>query len=69
MSDIKQKLDERWHTKRKASFNWVRVIIMLLILIAILVVMNKLNQTENIKFGEQTPRMQTTPAESTGVSP
>ncbi|HRY84339.1 MAG TPA: hypothetical protein P5533_06870 [Candidatus Cloacimonadota bacterium] len=69
MADIKGRLDERWQSKRKKSFNWTKVIIMILVLVAILVVMNKLNQTESIKWGEQTPRYQTTPVDSAEVSP
>ena len=69
MGDIKRKLDERWQNKRKSSFNWVKVIIMLLILVAILVIMNKLNQTESIKWGEQTPRYQTVPVDSAEARP
>lgn len=69
MGDIKRKLDDRWQNKRKRSFNWVRVIIMLLVLVAILVIMNKLNQTESIKWGEQTPRYQTAPVDSAEARP
>lgn len=69
MADIKRKLDDRWNNKRKSSFNWIRVIVMLLILIAILVVMNKLNQASNIQLGEQTPRYQTVAPDSAEARP
>ena len=69
MSDIKRKLDERWREKRKSSFNWIKVIVMLLILVAILVVMNNISQNDSIQWGEQTPRHQTVPADSTGALP
>lgn len=35
MSDLNDKIEERWHSRRKKGYNWPRLIVMLLILIGI----------------------------------
>ena len=42
MKDINDKLRERWQDRRKKSFNWTKILIMLAALIAILYVMSQL---------------------------
>lgn len=45
---MNDKLRERWQDRRKKSFNWTRILIMLGALIAIIVVMSKLSTIDNI---------------------
>lgn len=48
MRDINDKLRERWQDRRKKSFNWTKILIMVGALVAIIVVMTKLSTMENI---------------------
>lgn len=50
MKDVNDKLRERWQERRKKSFNWTKILIMLGALIAILVVMSKLNTVDSIDW-------------------
>ncbi|HNX37095.1 MAG TPA: hypothetical protein PL124_00515 [Candidatus Cloacimonadota bacterium] len=69
MNDLKEKLDERWKTKRNKAFNWTKIIIMTAVLIVIIVVMMKLSSVDNIKWDQQTPRTQETPRDTLGTTP
>lgn len=69
MNNFKEKLDERWKTKRNKSFNWTKILIMLGALGAILFVMTKLSTVDNIKWNEQTPRTTPVVNDSSGVKP
>ncbi len=44
MTDMENKYRERWQDKRKKTYDWKRLIIMVLALVAVFVVLNKLNQ-------------------------
>lgn len=44
MTDMEDKYRERWQDKRKKTYDWKRLIIMLLATFAVFVVMDKLNQ-------------------------
>jgi hypothetical protein len=44
MKDFNDKLRERWQDKRKKSFNWTKVILMMAALIAIVFVMTRLTR-------------------------
>lgn len=35
MSDLNEKIEERWRSRRKKGYNWPRLIVMVLILVAI----------------------------------
>lgn len=50
MKDMNDKLRERWQDRRKKSFNWTKILIMLAALIAILYVMSQLGNMDNIKW-------------------
>jgi flagellar basal body-associated protein FliL len=44
MTDMNDRLRERWNDRRKKGTNWTKLIIMVLILVAILVAMNWLGR-------------------------
>lgn len=44
MTDIEEKYRERWKDKRKKTYDWRRLIIMILALIAVLYALNRLNK-------------------------
>ncbi|NLW19197.1 MAG: hypothetical protein GXY81_05855 [Candidatus Cloacimonetes bacterium] len=44
MTDIDEKYRERWKDKRKKTYDWKRLVIMILALIAILYALNRLNK-------------------------
>ncbi len=48
MNDFNDKMKERWKEKRKKTYNWPRLIIMVLALIIILYLMNHLGNTKNV---------------------
>lgn len=60
MNDFNDKLRERWQDKRKKSFNWTKVILMMAALIAIVFVMTRLNQVDNINWQNSAPQADTT---------
>ena len=68
MDDFNDKMNDRWKEKRKKAYNWPRLIIMILALIAILYIMNHLGNTKNVV---QTPSatVTDTPPSSTAWSP
>ncbi len=49
MDDFNDKMNDRWKEKRKKAYNWPRLIIMILALIAILYIMNHLGNTKNVQ--------------------
>ena len=48
MDDFNDKMKDRWKEKRKKAYNWPKLIIMVLALIAILYIMNHLGNTKNV---------------------
>lgn len=44
MTDLDEKYRERWQDKRKKTYDWKRLAIMVLALIAIFIVLNRLNK-------------------------
>lgn len=44
MTDIEEKYRERWQDKRKKTYDWKRLVIMVLALIAIFIILNRLNK-------------------------
>lgn len=48
MADTEDKQRERWQDKRKKSYDWKRMVIMVLALVAIFIVINKLNKVGDI---------------------
>lgn len=44
MSDLNDKVEERWESRRKKGYNWPKLIAMLLILIALIYVMGILGR-------------------------
>lgn len=44
MSDLNDKIEERWRSRRKKGYNWPRLIVMLLILIALIYSMSMLKR-------------------------
>ncbi len=76
MTDVEEKNRERWQDKRKKTYDWKRLVIMVLALVAIFFVINRLNRVGSsdkpaIEFvspdSARTPETQTPPAE--GVNP
>ncbi len=43
MTDVDEKYRERWKDKRKKTYDWKRLIIMILALVAVLYALNRLN--------------------------
>ncbi|MBP7310083.1 MAG: hypothetical protein KA984_02200 [Candidatus Cloacimonetes bacterium] len=48
MGDLQDKMKERWQEKRKKSYNWPKLIIMILAVVAIFYAMNRLGNTSNV---------------------
>jgi len=48
MGDLQDKMKERWQEKRKKSYNWPKLIIMILAVVAIFYAMNRLSNTSNV---------------------
>lgn len=48
MSDLNERIEERWRDRRKKGYNWPRLIIMLIILVAIIYGMGILQRMGNI---------------------
>ncbi len=45
---MQDRMKERWQEKRKKSYNWPKLIIMILALVAIFYAMNRLGDTSNV---------------------
>jgi cytoskeletal protein RodZ len=69
MEDLNEKMRERWQDRRKKGSNWPKLIVMILVLIAILIAMNLLNNAsqKSAKAVETTLPPDQTPASSTDV--
>lgn len=48
MDDFNDKMNDRWQEKRKKAYNWPKLIIMVIALIAILYVMNHLGNSKRV---------------------
>jgi flagellar basal body-associated protein FliL len=57
MTDMNDRLRERWNDRRKKGTNWTKLIIMVLILVAILVAMNWLGREAQ---EQENPKAETT---------
>ncbi|MDI3503757.1 MAG: hypothetical protein PWP64_693 [Candidatus Cloacimonadota bacterium] len=44
MNDLNDKLEERWQQRRKKGYNWTRLIVLVVILIAVIYGMNMLKK-------------------------
>jgi len=49
VSDLNDKVNERWQQRRKKGYNWPKLIVMLLILVAIFYAMNMLQNGSNVQ--------------------
>ena len=52
MTDMQDKYRERWNDRRKRAYNWKKLIIMCLLLAAILIAINRMN---DIKVPQDKP--------------
>jgi hypothetical protein len=59
MEDFNKKLKERWHQKKSKAFNWTSLLIKIFILIAILYAINRLSQSDNINWSNQSVKPDT----------
>jgi len=48
MSDLKDRMQERWNQRRKKSYNWIKPVLMLIALFAILYIMQQFNKSEKL---------------------
>jgi len=48
VSDLNERIEERWRQRRKKGYNWPRLIVMLIILVAIIYGMGILQRMGNI---------------------
>ncbi len=48
MDDFEDKIKERWQHRRKKAYNWQKLIIMVLAVVAIFYTMSRLQNTGNI---------------------
>jgi hypothetical protein len=48
MSDLNEKIEERWRQRRKKGYNWPKLIIMVIILVGIIYGMSILQQAGNV---------------------
>lgn len=55
MNDLNDKMKERWHTRRRKSYNWTKLILMVLVLVAILWGMGQLNKVNDKLNWSTTP--------------
>jgi len=70
MNDMQERVRERWEQRRKKSNNWVRLIIMVIILVGLLVGINMLNNAASRMSKPQAEFIDSTGVDSTGtVSP
>ncbi|MGC9361436.1 MAG: hypothetical protein ACP5F3_00760 [Candidatus Syntrophosphaera sp.] len=75
MTDYQDKYRERWKDRRKRSYNWKKLVIMILALVVILIVINRLNkigeiqQQPDAEFIEQDSAQQDVPGEEIPITP
>jgi len=65
MTDLNNKLKERWQEKRKKSRNWSSLLLKIFLLIALIYVIHSISTSKNIdwsKFKGKADSVQTTPA-------
>lgn len=67
MSDMNDRLRERWDTRRKKSSSWTRMIVMVIILAALLVGINLLNNAASRMSKPQAEFIDTTAVDTTGT--
>ncbi|MDD2228011.1 MAG: hypothetical protein PHY48_01205 [Candidatus Cloacimonetes bacterium] len=48
MEDFEDKMKERWQQRRKKAYNWQRLLLMILVVVAIFYTMARLQNTGNI---------------------
>lgn len=75
MTDYQDKYRERWKDRRKRSYNWKKLVIMILALVVILIVINRLNkigeiqQQPDAEFIEQDTTQQVIPQDGIPTIP
>ncbi len=67
MSDMNDRLRDRWNERRKKAYNWKKLIILALILVALLVLMHRLNKATETEREQQVEVIDSTSA--TGEAP
>jgi len=67
MSDMNDRMRERWEHRKAKSNSWVRLIIMVIILIALLVGINYLNNAASRMSKPQAEFIDSTAVDSTGT--
>jgi len=66
MDDLNDKIKERWQQRRKKSYNWTKLVIMFVVLVAILWAIGKMNNSvDKINWATTPERVQ--PVDSTSV--
>ncbi len=55
MSDLNDKMKERWNQRRKKSYNWVKLLIMVCVLVAILWLMGEMERSRERIRMDSTP--------------
>lgn len=64
MNDMNDKLRDRWQDRRKKGYNWPKLIVMVLVLVALLVAMNYLNKAGNVVKPQAETTNSSVPADS-----
>ncbi len=65
MSDLNDKMKERWNERRRKNNNWTKLIVMVLVLIAIVWGINKLGNSNNINWKPSVEAIDSLSADST----
>lgn len=63
MNDLNDKVKERWHQRRRKSYNWTKLMIMVAALAAILWGMSELNKSSEKVNWTSSPETIETPTE------
>lgn len=68
MNDMQDRMKERWDQRRKKNSSWTRLIIMVIILVALLVGINMLNNAASRMSKPQAEFIDSTAVDSTGTT-
>jgi len=68
MRDINERVRDRWEGRKAKNNNWVRLIVMVIILVALLVGINYLNTAASRMSKAQAEFIDSTAVDSTGTS-
>ncbi|MDZ4121002.1 MAG: hypothetical protein U1C33_01180 [Candidatus Cloacimonadaceae bacterium] len=67
MDDLNDKMKERWENRRKKSYNWTKLLIMLGALVAILWGMTQLNKTsDKVNWTDSAEKVETPAVHESG---